>query len=160
MTVKNIIKWHSPILETVCEPVDFEKDMQCLLDLRDTMDSFKTLALGLSAPQIGYAKRAFAMKLHMKGVLATYVVVNPVLEEMSKELEVMAEGCLSFPWLKSVPVIRPAAISGHCYGIDGKLLNFKLNGMDGRVFQHECEHLMGITIDHHRRAAKAAKAAA
>ena len=69
-------------------------------------------------------------------------------------MEVGEEGCLSFPWLTKVKVIRPAVIGGHCFYPDGERLNFRLNAVEGRVFQHEYEHLQGITIGHHRHAAR------
>lgn len=160
--IKNVLKWHHPALETICTPVDLQStdDLQSLKDLVDTFDDLnmtKPTALGLSLPQIGITKRAFCMKTWMKQGLITWVIVNPVLEEMSQELEIGTEGCLSFPWLKGVKVIRPAVVGGYCFYPDGERLNFRLNAIEGRVFQHEYEHLQGITIDHHRRAARAAR---
>ena len=56
------------------------------------------------------------------------------------------EGCLSFPdlWLK---VKRPVNVKVKYHDIDGVLVEKEFTGMSSRVFQHELDHLNGITFD-------------
>lgn len=152
MAVRPIVKHPDPILRKVCETVDFtsDADKQCLVDLIDTINSMGRNALGISAPQIGYAKRAFVVRLGGKVALS----VNPTVESMSTETEVMGEGCLSFPWLNGIKIARPCRIEGYQWTSQGKPLRFALEGMEARVFLHEFDHINGVTIDTHRRAGK------
>ena len=58
----------------------------------------------------------------------------------------MQEGCLSFPdlWLQ---VLRPDNVTVEYVNTIGKKVTEKLEGMVSRIFQHETDHLNGITYD-------------
>lgn len=151
MAIKPIIKHPDQRLYTTCEPFNFETDKQHLIDLRSTFrDAQGGRAWGLSLPQIGVTKAAFIMVI--QGI-ETFVC-NPVISQFSRERLTMVEGCLSMPWLK-VNVERRIGIRGVFRTGVGDLAQFELDGMESRVFQHEFEHLMGVTLAmHHHKAVK------
>ena len=148
MAVCNIIIAPNPILKQMCTPIDFNTDKPLIHDLRDTLNYLgKSAARGLSAPQIGHTKRAFAMWLDEKLV----VICNPVITVSTGERDVQREGCLSFPWINTARVERAVYISGHYFKHNQTRIEFHLAGDRARVFQHELDHLDGITIDKRRR---------
>ena len=75
--------------------------------------------------------------------LAEQVLINPVIQPCSEELEVGWEGCLSVPELRGA-VPRHTRI--HYQGLDekGALIDQEAYGFHARVVQHECDHLEGI----------------
>src|SRR5690606_23254740 len=84
------------------------------------------------------------------------ILINPVLDEPSEEIEEMDEGCLSVPGT-TMPVAR--AVSVRVRGADetGAPLDFRAEGFEARVIQHEADHLDGVLIvDRTTRSARAA----
>ena len=75
--------------------------------------------------------------------LSEQVLINPVIQPRSEELEVGWEGCLSVPELRGA-VPRHTRI--HYQGLDekGALIDREAYGFHARVVQHECDHLEGI----------------
>jgi peptide deformylase len=71
------------------------------------------------------------------------VLVNPIVEVLSTEMEGGWEGCLSVPGLRGW-VERPAHIRYRGTGLDGKPIERVAKGFHARVVQHECDHLDGI----------------
>ena len=74
------------------------------------------------------------------------LIVNPKIIETGKEEGLMTEGCLSFPGL-FLKVLRPLNCVVEYVNNKGETVNEKLEGMTSRVFQHETDHLNGITFD-------------
>jgi len=113
--------------------------------LRDRMKKLmlKEKGIGLSAPQVGSSLAIFVMKY--KGV--TIECINPSISWESDDLIEMKEGCLSFPntWIK---LKRPSKIIADWTNITGKRITKKLDGIEARCFQHELDHLSGITFIH------------
>jgi peptide deformylase len=86
------------------------------------------------------------------------VVLNPRIVESSGEWT-FEEGCLSVPGL-SWPIVRPNQV--HLVGVDldGNELSIEASEYQGRVFQHEVDHLDGTLLierldDDQRRQARA-----
>ena len=96
-------------------------------------------AFGISANQVGYPYRIFAMK----GVEENYVFFNPRIVFFGKETVDLEEGCLSFPALIS-KVTRPNMIRFRFESLDGETRTKDYIGMTARVIQHEVDHLNGI----------------
>jgi peptide deformylase len=96
---------------------------------------------GLAAPQVGVSLRFFIFR---EGA-GVRVAVNPVIAYRSKEVDVGEEGCLSFPGQR-VPVGRARAIRVRWVDETGRDFDQVLSGWMARVFQHECDHLDGVTI--------------
>ena len=82
--------------------------------------------------------------------------MNPVLGEFSDETEESDEGCLSVPGV-TMPVERPVSL--RVQGLDeyGEPVDFRAEGFEARVIQHENDHLDGVLIvDRTSRSARAA----
>jgi len=71
------------------------------------------------------------------------VLINPVIEPITEEMEIGWEGCLSVPGLRGlVPrftTIRYRGLNG-----EGARIERTASGFHARVVQHECDHLDGI----------------
>ena len=109
--------------------------------------------VGLAANQIGVQKRLF---VYDKGE-GPHVVVNPVIVETSGEWT-YEEGCLSVPGL-SWEIVRANEVHLKGYDLDGNELDIQTSEYEGRIFQHECDHLDGVLLierltDEQRKEAK------
>jgi len=98
-------------------------------------------AVGLAANQVGYNKRVFVM--HVDGRF--YSCFNPSIIESESMLSEMPEGCLSFP-KEFLTVARPGTIVVQYYDYQGNVIKETLGGLAARCFQHELDHLNGITM--------------
>ncbi len=101
MSVRRVLTLPDPVLMTVAAPVGVIDDEALALaqDLIDTMRA-SPACVGLAAPQIGVAKRAFVVDVtgHRKAVSChgTFVLFDPVV--VTGEDPVAArEGCMSVP---------------------------------------------------------------
>lgn len=117
------------------------------MDMVDLM--IKEGGLGLSANQVGFNGQIFVMKtLLNKQHGSPLVVINPIIQGLSKELEPGIEGCLSHPGL-FLKVRRPISC---VVGFDTLTSDFKnvihveakFDDIDARIFLHEYDHLYGI----------------
>jgi len=118
-----------------------------LQDMRDTMAHLN--GAGLAAPQIGVNLRVVIF-----GVTANprypdaeevpdTVLINPVLEPLSDQIEEGWEGCLSVPGMRGwVPRWKHLRYWG--YDETGFRYSREVADFHARVVQHECDHLDGI----------------
>jgi peptide deformylase len=95
---------------------------------------------GLAANQVGVQRRLFVYDAG-DGPRA---VINPRIVETSGEWT-YEEGCLSVPGL-SWTIVRPNHV--HLIGLDrdGNELSIEADELEGRVFQHELDHLDGVLL--------------
>ncbi len=156
MAIRPIRLFGDPILRRVADPVvDFDKELRALVaDLTDTM--FDANGGGIAAPQIGVGLRVF-----------TYVIegevghlVNPAVEVVGDEDQVLQEGCLSIP---GVPMDCRRHLDVVTSGTDmyGEPIRLEGSGRLSMIIQHETDHLDGILFvdrldPEHREAAVAA----
>ena len=96
--------------------------------------------VGLAANQIGVQKRLF---VYDKGE-GPVVVVNPVIEETDGEWT-YEEGCLSVPGL-SWEITRANAVHLTGFDLDGNPIDLQTDEFEGRIFQHEMDHLNGVLL--------------
>ena len=102
--------------------------------------------MGLAANQIGITKRFFAIGHESFDVFQKPAIIyNPVLVSADGEHEVTQEGCLSFPGLL-LQVSRPKIIMVRYQNNKGEFLMSRLTGMEARCFQHELDHINGVTF--------------
>ena len=138
-----IIKEVKRLREKVTEDWSFDnpkKDTkEFAKELIDAM--WKNSGLGISANQLGYSYRAFAMRGETKK--ESIVCFNPKIKDFSPEMNTMEEGCLSLPDVFA-RVVRPAHVAISYLDEDGKEEGQLASGMTARVFQHELDHLDGI----------------
>ena len=117
----------------------FESDMIKLMS--------DELGMGLAANQIGISKRFFAIGHESFDTFKKHAIIwNPQVINFSKDKVIDVEGCLSFKgiWLK---VERPKTVEVQYETTQGKTRFAKLDGMESKCFQHECDHLDGITFN-------------
>ena len=108
--------------------------------------------VGLAAPQVGTLQRLLVYDVEDD----PKVLVNPVLDEFSDENEESDEGCLSVPGV-TMPVERPVEVRVRDFDATGEPLEFRAEGFEARVIQHEYDHLEGVLIvDRTSRSARAA----
>jgi len=117
----------------------FESDMvKLMLDER---------GMGLAANQIGITKRFFAIGHDSFDTFQKHAIIwNPQVINSSEEKVIDIEGCLSFKNI-FVKVERPKVIEVQYETTQGKTRFAKLNGMESKCFQHELDHLDGITFN-------------
>ena len=116
-------------------------------DLIDTMRAHD--GAGLAAPQIGVNLQVvvFGVDRNLRYPDADNVpftvLINPVLQALSDEVEEGWEGCLSIPGLRGlVPRHRSLRYSG--FDQYGQAIEREVGGFHARVVQHETDHLWGI----------------
>ena len=103
--------------------------------------------MGLAANQIGITKRFFAIGHESFDVFQKPAIIyNPVLVSADDEQEVVQEGCLSFPGVL-LQVSRPKMVLVRYQNNLGEFLLSRLAGMEARCFQHELDHINGITFN-------------
>ena len=70
-------------------------------------------------------------------------MLNPILAEVSGELRLVEEGCLSVPglWHKT-PRYEWARVTG--FDKNGDAVEVQGSGLLAQALQHECDHLDGV----------------
>jgi len=148
--IRNVLRMGDPRLLAVAAPVkdfDSEELKSLLADMRDTMAHLN--GAGLAAPQIGVGLRVviFGVKSNPRypdaEEVPDTVLINPVLEPLSEEIEEAWEGCLSVPGMRGVvPRLKRLRYSG--FDEKGNRFTREVENFHARVVQHECDHLDGI----------------
>jgi peptide deformylase len=150
MAIREILKMGDPGLLRVAEPVtefDTPSLHALIADMFDTMHAAN--GAGLAAPQIGVNLQLVIFGFRKNDrypdapAVPETVLLNPVLEPLSDDMEDGWEGCLSVPGLRGV-VPRHARL--RYSGVDpyGKPIDREVDGFHARVVQHECDHLIGV----------------
>lgn len=137
----DIRKFGDPVLKTRASPVEsFDESL-----VRLTQDMLATMrdneGVGLAATQVGRLKRVFVAAIEDD----EYVIVNPVLTDISETTETATEGCLSIPGIQ-VDVERPTAVTISGQDVSGRPLQIEASDLLARVLQHEVDHLDGVLI--------------
>ena len=96
--------------------------------------------VGLAAPQLGLFDSFFVAR--MDGIWIVFF--NPELIMLSPETISTEESCLSYPGM-TVKVVRMAEVKVR-FSDGNRILIKKYSGLNSTVFQHEYDHLRGITI--------------
>jgi peptide deformylase len=101
---------------------------------------YEAPGVGLAANQIGVQKRIF---VYDKGD-GPVVVVNPIIVESDGEWT-YEEGCLSVPGM-SWEITRANAVHLTGFDLDGNEIDVQTDEFEGRIFQHEMDHLEGVLL--------------
>ena len=159
----------APILRAVCAPVADARAASTLV--ADLLESARAHGgLGLAAPQLGAALRAFALleplawtaeALPVGGRLRSALglraaargraprrftaCLNPRILSAAGEARVGLESCLSVP-ARPTLVRRARAISVEYEDAAGATVRRELSGLPAVVFQHELDHLDGVLV--------------
>ena len=130
-----------PILKKNCEDFDFYSDDSEKLAKQLSTDMVNHEGIGLAAPQIGVLKRAFIIG-DMSGILPCF---NPEIVSYSEDEDWLTEGCLSFPGLY-IKIKRPTSIDVRFQDMSGAWREMSMEGIVARCYQHELDHLNGVTF--------------
>lgn len=147
-----LISSNDPRLKHICPEFNFDEGYttpdgehytakQLYELLRDKMMEHK--GVGLSAPQLGIMTRAFVIgnPTEAKSIIGVF---NPLIVDYDEETVVYEEGCLTYPGL-FIKIKRPRSIRVRYRGWNGEADTVRYEGYTARIFQHEYDHLNGIT---------------
>ncbi len=144
--VREILKFPHPMLKTPTQRVDVidEEVRRLIQDMFDTM--YHAEGVGLAANQIGVSLKVMVIDTSKKegSPPIKVVMVNPELVEAEGQIK-YREGCLSFPGLV-VEVNRYSRVKVKATDINGEEKTYEFVGFPAIVFQHEMDHLEGITF--------------
>jgi peptide deformylase len=96
--------------------------------------------VGLAANQVGVSRRVFVYDAGD----GPATVVNPRIVESEGEFT-YTEGCLSVPG-HAWDITRPDRVHLIGYDLDGNELSIEAAEFEGRIFQHELDHLDGVLL--------------
>jgi peptide deformylase len=115
--------------------------------LRDKLIKVMTKykGIGLAANQIGKPEAVFVMYKDNNIITC----INPSISWQSDDKVTMDEYCLSFPNTK-VELSRPSKIIAEYTNFKGEIVIEKMSGINARCYQHELDHLNGITFIHRK----------
>lgn len=146
MAVLPVVRLPDPVLSHPARPVGRIDDgaRRLVGDLVDTMRA-SPACVGLAAPQIGVALRAFVVDVtgHRKArsCHGTVVMIDPELVSY-EGAEMAREGCMSVPDLTG-DVARPTRVVVRGLAPDGSELVVEADAFEARAFLHELDHLDG-----------------
>ena len=135
-----IRQYGDPVLKERTRDVeDIDGAVASLVDsMIETM--YAAPGTGLAANQVGVQRRIFVYDVGD----GARTVINPRIVESDGEW-VYDEGCLSVPGL-SWEIVRPNAVHLVGLDLDGNEISIEATELEGRVFQHELDHLDGILL--------------
>ena len=155
MTIKEIITVPDEILKKVSNPIEKIgiNEKKLIDDLFETM--YHSNGIGLAAVQVGILKRVLVVDVSSKNEKKQpMALINPVIKNLSDEMSVYEEGCLSIPET-FIEIERPKICEVEYIDEKGKKKNLKCDGLLSTCVQHEINHLDGkLIIDHLSRLKK------
>ena len=125
-----------PLKKVTKEDVELSKNMTNIMK--------KAPGVGLAANQIGVLKQIITVHIQdkEKEIEKIYALFNPKIVNVSQELVVMEEGCLSLPQ-QFANIERPQSITVSYLNENNKVVEEKKEGLEARILQHEIDHLYG-----------------
>jgi peptide deformylase len=142
MSSLTIRQYGDPVLkERTREVDDIDGSVASLVDsMIETM--YDAPGTGLAANQVGVQRRIFVYDAGDGD--GAHAVINPQIIESDGEWT-FDEGCLSIPGL-SWEIVRPNAVHLVGLDLDGNEISLEASEFEGRIFQHELDHLDGILL--------------
>ena len=142
----------NPLLREEAKPFTEEEIIseETKVLLEDMWDSLEEAGgIGLAAPQIGVSKKLAVIKLSEESdrypdmeTSEAYVIFNPIINVIDRELQGFWEGCLSVPGLRGY-VERPRKVRIDFLDENAKERTIEVEDFLATVFQHELDHLIG-----------------
>jgi peptide deformylase len=100
--------------------------------------------IGLAAPQVGVNKQVIVIDCEPDNPAnPPLILINPTIKQMSREICVAQEGCLSVPGVY-MDVTRPMLVEISYKDEYGRPKVIKAADLLGRCIQHEMDHLNGV----------------
>lgn len=147
MAILEICKDGHPSLKKSCKSVRSidEETRQLIADMAETMVEAK--GVGLAANQVGVSRRIIVVyeRDAESGEVEITPYINPRITWRSDDEELSDEGCLSFPLMFGT-VARAFEVEVSAQDMNMKKIRLRAEGFMARVFQHEIDHLNGITF--------------
>lgn len=141
--LKLIRKFGEPVLRSEAREVDeFGDDLEREV-VRMVQIMRDSLGIGLAAPQVGLLRRLFVYQVGDDQ--RPIALINPEVEWISEDQEIMQEGCLSLPGVH-VDVERPVHVRVAARDASGEKQLVEASGLEARVILHEIDHLDGVLI--------------
>ena len=153
MGIQTVLKMGNPMLREMAsefskEEILHEDTKELLVDMWETLDSAG--GIGLAAPQIGVSKQLAVIKLSEDSnrypdmeTTEPYVIFNPQITVLDKEIQGFWEGCLSVPGLRGY-VERPRKVRIDYLDENASERIIQVEDFLATVFQHELDHLIGM----------------
>ena len=150
MAILKISKMGHPVLrqpaEEVVDPTapEIQRLVQDMLETMEDADG-----AGLAAPQVHVPLRVVIFHVpagrdeENPQPVPLSVLINPVVEPLTDEVETDWEGCLSVPGMMGA-VPRFTKVRYRAVSLEGEPIDRVAEGFHARVAQHECDHLDGI----------------
>jgi peptide deformylase len=133
-----------PALRMKTKPVDdFGKSLRSLTNRMQHVLRRDDRGIGLAANQIGVSCRLFVVDSEYIN-LPFDAIANAMVADGSA-LCVYEEGCMSIPGFY-FPVTRAESVLIKGQAIDGRDVEYELDGLAARLAQHEIDHLDGLTL--------------
>jgi peptide deformylase len=149
MPERPVVTIGHPVLKQPAAPVG-GVDPALAADLVDTM-RVSPGCVGLAAPQLGVAKRAFCLDVSGHRAVRPPATAHGLVVLFDPELlhaegsEVRREGCMSVPDF-TADVRRALRVVVRGTDPDGRERVLEADGFEARAFQHELDHLDGLLI--------------
>lgn len=153
MATITIVRLGHPALRTPAQAVSKQDlgspQLERLID--DLVETMRAAgSVGLSAPQVGIGQQVFVYEIpdhpEVPGEpVPLKVVVNPMIVAQPGRLVYDWEGCTSVPDLRGLVPRHPSV---RIRGLDrnGDAIDYVASGLEGRVIQHEYDHLNGMVF--------------
>lgn len=150
MAVRRVVTYPARILKGIAGPVGEigPRERTLAKDLVETMYDAPG-CVGLAAPQLGVASRAFALDVSVMrkpppGNHGLVVLFDPELV-LATGSELKREGCMSVPDL-TCDVRRATDVVVRGTTPEGQTRVVEATGFEARAFQHELDHLDGLLV--------------
>ncbi len=155
MAILKIARMGHPVLtrraQEVADP-GAPEIRKLVADMVETMEDAE--GVGLAAPQVHVPRRVVVFHVPAERLSegegppapeprGLQVLINPVVEPVTDEMELGWEGCLSIPGMRGL-VPRFAAVGYRGLDLEGETVARTAGGFHARLVQHECDHLDGI----------------
>ena len=135
---------HEPLLRPT-EPFDLTKKFNVNFK-RKVQRMFKIMkknkGLGIAANQVGWNASIFVTNVPGD---KKRTFINPEIIEVSEDVCLMEEGCLSFPG-KFYKILRPKSVKIEYTNMAKQRCSLEADGLLARVILHENDHLRGKTF--------------
>ncbi|MDQ5949113.1 MAG: peptide deformylase [Patescibacteria group bacterium] len=156
--MKKIVQRDEPVLRNTATPVPLAeilspKIQKIISEMKESLAS-QDDGVAIAAPQIGYPLRIFVVSKKVAHIMKKsptkdyttgedVVYINPIISKLSKDKQLMEEGCLSVRYLYG-KVRRSKKATIEAYNEHGKKFTAGASGILAQIFQHETDHLNGI----------------
>ena len=150
MAVREVLHYPARVLKGLAGPVGEigARERALADDLVDTMRDAPG-CVGLAAPQLGVALRAFALDVSVmrkppEGNHGLVVLFDPELI-VAAGSDLKREGCMSVPdWTCDVRRATEVVVRGRTPDGDPRVI--EATGFEARAMQHELDHLDGLLV--------------